>query len=65
MFGLTGRTVGDPVTTEMEAIDAVVRGDGARVDELLAALSVRELQLLAHSAGFLADCCEMASRSRR
>jgi hypothetical protein len=65
MFGLSGWTIGDPMTTEMEAIDAAVRGDGEAVDRALEGLDAPELDALRASAVFLADCCEMAARSRR
>lgn len=52
-------------STPARAIDAVVAGDGEAVDRALEGLDAAELDALAASARFLADCCEMAARSRR
>ena len=65
MFGLSGRTVGDPVTPEMEAIDAAIAGDGVGIDTALDGMTAGELDQLRVAANFLADCCEMAARGRR
>lgn len=58
-------TRGDPRSDAAEAIDAAVDGDGEALDRILAELSVDQLYRLRDDARFLADCCEMASRSRQ
>jgi hypothetical protein len=57
MFGLTGWMRGDPLTTEMEAIDAAVRSDGPALDEAVKGLTVAELMELAAAAQRVADRC--------
>ena len=51
-------------TDAARAIDAVVSGDHGAIDQALARLNAPELEALRASAVFLAECCEIAARTR-
>jgi hypothetical protein len=64
MYGLARWTIGDPLTSAMEAIDAVDACEGQAVDRILADLNAEELALLAINADTLAEHCRAALRAR-
>jgi hypothetical protein len=49
---------------ESEAMRAVAANDMTQLDELLAAMDLDELLALVEVARMVADCAEMAARSR-
>jgi hypothetical protein len=64
MFGLAHWNIGDPLSTQHEAIDAASLRNDAALDEALAGLTATELSDLAADADRLAERCRAVAGGR-